>query len=168
MLDKLIKKFINGDQSAFEKIYIQTRESVYYTALAILRDRALAEDVMQTTYLNVLRNISQYKHGTNAAAWIVRIARNEALNLKKSRSREQYVDERENEGAFGAYRHDEYGLLIDLARKILSEEEFTIVMLVTAGGYKRREIAGMLGMPVPTVTWKYNEALAKMRKSLEQ
>ncbi len=42
MLDKLIKKFINGDNSAFEELYRQTRKSVYYVALAILRDRALA------------------------------------------------------------------------------------------------------------------------------
>jgi len=168
MLDKLIKKFIKGDKSAFEELYRQTRKSVYYVALAVLRDRALAEDVMQSTYLNVLKNIDKYQPDTNAAAWILRIARNEALNLKKSRGRERYVDESENAGIFGSYQHDDYGLLIDLARKILSEEEFTIVMLVTACGYKRREIAKMFGSPTSTVTWKYNTALAKMRKSLEQ
>ncbi len=168
MLDKLIKKYINGDQSAFEELYSQTRQSVYYVALAIVRDRALAEDVMQSTYLSVLRNITKYQQGTNASAWIIRIARNEALNLKKSRSREQYVDERENDGVFGTYQHDDYGMLIDLARKILSDDEFTIVMLVTSCGYKRREIAKMLDSPVSTITWKYNAALAKMRKSLEQ
>lgn len=167
MLDKLIKKFIKGDKSAFEELYCQTRQSVYYVALAILRDRALAEDVMQSTYLNVLKNIDRYQPDTNASAWIIRIARNEALNVKKLRSREQSVDERENEGVFGTYHPDEYGTLIDLARRILSEEEFTIVMLVTACGYKRREIAQMFDLPVSTVTWKYNEALAKMRKSLE-
>lgn len=168
MLDKLIKKFIKGDQSAFEKIYNQTRNSVYYVALAIVRDRALAEDVMQTTYLNMLKNITKYRPGTNASAWILRIARNEALNVKKSRSREEYVDERENDVMFGVQHPDDYGILIDLARKILSDEEFTIVMLVTSCGYKRREIAEMLDCPLSTVTWKYNEALSKMRKSLEQ
>lgn len=168
MLDKLMSKFIKGDKSAFEKIYNQTRQSVYYVSLAILRNRALAEDVMQSTYLNILKNIDKYKPGTNASAWIIRIARNEALNLKKSRSREQYVDEIENDGLFGATQTDDYGLLIDLARKILPEDEFMIVMLVTACGYKRREIAEMFNYPVSSVTWKYNEALAKLRKSLER
>ncbi len=123
---------------------------------------------MQTTYLKVLRNISSYRQGTNASAWIIRIARNEALNLKKSRSREVYVDERENDGIFGTYQPEEYGALIDLARRILAEDEFTIVMLVTSCGYKRREISQMLDVPTSTVTWKYNTALEKMRKSLEQ
>ena len=45
-LDKLIKKFINGDASAFDEIYNRTRKCVYYVALSVLRDNALAEDVM--------------------------------------------------------------------------------------------------------------------------
>ena len=49
MLDKLIKKLLNGDQAAFEEIYNQTRKSVYYVALGILRNRTLAEDAMQST-----------------------------------------------------------------------------------------------------------------------
>lgn len=168
MLDKLIKKFINGDQTAFEEIYVQTQKSVYYVALGILRNRALAEDAMQSTYLSVLRNISKYQLGTNAAAWIVRIARNEALNMKKLHSREQPVDTDDNGTVFGSYTQDDYGLLINLARQVLAEDEFTIVMLVTSCGYKRREIAKIFDLPISTVTWKYNTALAKIRHSMEQ
>lgn len=83
-LDKLIKRLKNGDSSAFDEIYNQTRKSVYYVALSILRDKPLAEDVMQTTYIRVLKNLNSYTIGTNALAWIVKIAKNEALNLKKN------------------------------------------------------------------------------------
>ncbi len=168
MLDNLIKKFTDGDQSAFEELYNQTQKSVYYTALAILRDKALAEDVVQATYLSVLKNISRYQFGTNAAAWIVRIAKNEALNVKKARGRELYFDDSGNDGFFGTYQPDDYGAMIDLARRILTEDEFMIVMFVTSCGYKRREIAKMMSVPTSTVTWKYNSALDKMRKCLEQ
>ena len=43
-LDKYIKKFIDGDASAFDEIYNLTRKSVYYVALSVLRDKAIAED----------------------------------------------------------------------------------------------------------------------------
>ena len=43
-----------GDVSAFESIYKKTQKAVYYTALSVLMDRSLAEDVMQTTYLKVI------------------------------------------------------------------------------------------------------------------
>lgn len=164
--DKLMKKLIDGEQSAFEELYKQTRKTVYYVALSILREKYLAEDVMQSTYLSVLKNAAQYKIGTNATAWIIKIAKNQALNLKKSRKRETCVDESESAYLFDTCRTDDYGLLIDLARRTLSDDEFTILMLVSSCGYKRREIGEMLDMPVPTVTWKYNNAIEKMKSAL--
>lgn len=167
-LDKFIKKFINGEVSAFDEIYYQTRKSVYYVALSILRDNYLAEDVMQTTYIRVLRNINSYVIGTNAAAWIVKIAKNEALNLKKHNMRVQAYDESEHPQLFGVSAPDTYGELIDTAKQILPDDEFAILMLVTSSGYKRKEIGKMLDMPIPTVTWKYQNALKKMRNALEK
>lgn len=167
MIDKLIKKFIGGDASAFEEIYAKTRKAVYFAALAILREHESAEDVMQTTYFKMLKNIGQYKLGTNAEGWIIRIARNEAINLKKLRSREQSVDGTENPAVFGEYKNDGYSTLIGLAESVLTEDEFTVLMLVTACGYKRREIAVMLEQPISTVSWIYGNAIKKMRKSLE-
>lgn len=167
-LDKFIKKFINGDASAFDEIYNRTRKSVYYVALSILRDKTLAEDVMQTTYLRVLKNIQSYALGTNASAWIIKIAKNEAINMKKVRMREQSVDEYENPTLFGVNEPDTYGELIDLAKRLLADDEFSILMLVTACGYKRKEIGKMFDMPTPTVTWKYQNALLKIRNALEK
>lgn len=168
MLDKFIKRFINGDASAFDEIYNRTRKSVYYVALSILRDKALAEDVMQTTYMRVLKNIQSYTLGSNASAWIIKISKNEALNVRNVRMREQSVDEYENPSLFGTDEPDTYGELIDLAKRLLADDEFSILMLVTACGYKRKEIGKMLDMPTPTVTWKYQNALLKMRNALKQ
>ena len=167
-LDKLIKKFINGDASAFDEIYNRTRKSVYYVALSILRDKALAEDIIQTTYMRVLKNIQSYTLGTNASAWIIKIAKNEAINMKKVRMREQSVDEYENLTLFGVNEPDTYGELIDLAKRLLADDEFSILMLVTACGYKRKEIGKIFDMPTPTVTWKYQNALLKIRNALEK
>ena len=167
-LDIFIKKFINGDASAFDEIYNRTRKSVFYVALSILRDKALAEDVMQTTFMRVLKSIQSYTIGTNAAAWIIKIAKNEALNIKKVRMREQSVDENENLTLFGVSEPDTYGELTDLAKRLLADDEFLILMLVTACGYKRKEIGKMLDMPIPTVTWKYQNALLKLRNALEK
>ncbi len=167
-LDKYIKKLINGDASAFDEIYNQTRKSVYYAALAVLRDKALAEDVMQTTYMRVLKSIQSYTLGTNASAWIIKIAKNEALNIKKLRMREQPVNEYENLTLFGVSEQDTYGELTDLAKRLLADDEFLILMLVNACGYKRKEIGQMLDMPIPTVTWKYQNALLKLRNALEK
>ena len=167
-LDKQMKRLSGGDASALESIYQKTHKAVYYTALSILKERSLAEDVMQTTYLKVIKNAKKYKSGTNVAAWVTSICRNEALNLKKKRGRETYVDERENVSLFGTQNTDDYGLIIDLARRTLPQDEFEILLLTAAAGYKRREIAEMLSLPVSTVTYKLGVATEKMLKALEE
>ena len=167
-LDEALGKLAAGDQTAFDEIYNRTRKTVYYIALSYLRERMLAEDVMQTVYLKVLGSASRYRRGTNGAAWIARIARNEAIDLLRRRSRELSVDERADPLPFGVHRVDDYGLLIDLARRILKREEFSVLMLAAAEGYKRREIAAILAMPLPTVTWHYSRAVKKMKEALEE
>lgn len=167
-LDQLMTKLSNGDRKAFEEIYNRMRKTVYYISLSILRDRSLAEDAMQSVFLSVLKNAGQYRAGTNAAAWIARIARNESLNVKKKYGFEEFVDATEQLKVFGTSTTDDYGLLTDLARWILPEDEFTILLLVAVDGYKRRELAEMLDMPVSTVTWKYNNAVEKMQAVLNK
>ncbi len=165
--DEHLKKLAMGDDSDFDGFYLATKKTVYHIALGVLRERSLAEDAMQSAYMKIVANAEKYRAGTNAMAWIGRIARNEALNLRKKRAREIPVDEAENAALFGAARPQDYGLLTDVARRTLSEGEFTVLMLAAADGYKRREIAAMLGIPLATVTWRYHRALAKMRAALE-
>ena len=122
---------------------------------------------MQSAYLSIIKNASSYRTGTNATAWIARIARNEALNIKKKRGREIFVDEKANLAVFGTSQISDYGLLTDLARRLLPQDEFEILLLVAAAGYTRKEISEMLDIPISTVTWKFNCATEKMRKALK-
>ena len=54
------------------------------------------------------------------------------------------------------------------AAKLLKEDEYEILMLCQVAGYRRREVAQMLGMPIGTVTWKNNEALKKLKAHLKK
>ena len=56
--------------------------------------------------------------------------------------------------------------IFDIASRVLKEDEYEIVMLCQVAGYKRREVAEMLGIPIGTVTWKNNEALKKLKQEL--
>ena len=50
----------------------------------------------------------------------------------------------------------------------LSDEERQIVTLHALAGCKHREIAVILGIPLPTVLSKYRRALRKLEKQLEE
>ena len=169
VLDKFIKKFMNGDASAFDEVYNRTRKSVYYVALSILRDKTLAEDIMQATYIQVYEKISSYQPGTNLRNWILTIAKNLALYELRKRARETLTDDDHLLESLGGYTYDKSlsTPTIELASQILSEEDFKIVMLYAVGEYKHREIADMMHLPLGTVTYKYSMALKKLQKALK-
>lgn len=169
LLENKIEAFSAGEHSAFDYIYECTNRAVYFAALYILHDKGYAEDVMQETYMRALSAIDNYTPGTNFTAWLVKIAKNLALNDIKKRQREQSADFTD-ELEVRKYGTAETSLpyIFDAAAKILAEDEYEIVMLCQVSGYKRREVAAMLNLPIATVTWKNNRALKKLKEYIKK
>lgn len=166
-LERKISKLKKGDKRAFDFIYDKTNRAVYFTALYVVKDKSRAEDVLQDTYLRALSRLDQYEAGTNFTGWLCSISKSLALNSLKKHSREVYTDFEADAYKYGA-RETELPYVFELARKILPEDEYNIVMLCQVAGYKRREVAEMLGIPIGTVTWKNNRALKKLKDNLEE
>ena len=166
-LERHVSRLKEGDAGAFDYIYEHTHRAVYFAVFYILRDKMLAEDVLQETFVRALSAVGQYRAGTNFTAWIVSVGKSLALTLLKKRGREVSTDIYADPHTLGA-SETELPFVFDLAAKVLSEEEYEIVMLCHVAGYKRREVAEMTGMPVSTVTWKNNEALKKLKAALQQ
>ena len=168
-LDKKVAEYMAGDRRAFDYIYECTNRAVYFSALYIVRDKAYAEDIMQETYMRALGALESYSRGTNFTAWLARIAKNLALNHVKKGAREtacDFTDEAEIR-RYGT-KETELPFIFDVAAKVLDEQQYEIVMLCHVAGYKRREVAEMLSLPIGTVTWKNNEALKKLKEVLKR
>ena len=119
--------------------------------------------------LRALGALESYSRGTNFTAWLARIAKNLALNHVKKGAREtasDFTDEAEIR-RYGT-KETELPFIFDVAAKVLDEQQYEIVMLCHVAGYKRREVAGMLSLPIGTVTWKNNEALKKLKEVLKK
>ena len=166
-LEQKVAALRGGDRSAFDAIYGQTNRPVYFAILYIVRDKMYAEDLLQETYVRALRALSSYAPGTNFTAWLARIGKNLALNHLRRAKREIATDFETDSWKYGT-QETQLPYVFDAAAKILSEEEYEILMLCQVAGYKRREVAAMLDMPIGTVTWKNNEALKKLKKYLEK
>lgn len=169
-LEESLLKLKYGDLDGLREIYEQTSRGVFTFILPIIRDYHLAEDIMQETYVKVHDNSHNYQEGTNARNWILTIAKNLAFDELRKRKHEtltDFDDEKEPLGSY--YLSDQIDTpTIKLASEILSEDEMQIVLLFAVGGYKHREIAEMLNLPIGTVTWKYHDALLKLRKSVKK
>ena len=166
-LEKNVEALRQGNTRAFDLIYERTNRAAYFTILYLVHDKMHAEDILQETYLRAMRSLAQYRAGTNFTAWLCTIARSLALNHLKKAKREVPTDFEADAYKYGT-REAEIPYLFDLAARILSPEEYEIVMLCQVAGYKRREVSKMLGIPIGTVTWRNNEALRKLKTHLEE
>ena len=162
-IDKLLVKISYGDNAAFEDLYNCTKNGVFSFLYSYFKNYENTEDAMQTVYLKVKLNIGQYVHGTNGRAWLLQIAKNQALNELNKYKRVEY-------GEDVAVTADPKlsGGVAEVMQKVLSEEEQRVVTLHVLWGYKHREIAKELGCATGTVTSKYKRSIAKLKEALKE
>lgn len=169
-LDLYIERIANYDKDALAGLYHMTSASVYSFALSLLKNIQDAEDVLHDTYLQVYKTAASYKSMNKPLAWILTIARN--LSLMKLRNRKKIVDSKPQDwnSAFEAIPSvtAEDRLVLVSCMDKLTDEERQIIMLNTVSGYKHREVAGFLKIPLSTALSKYHRAIKKLRILLSE
>lgn len=168
LIEDYILEMSNGDTEALAKVYNMTRISVYGFILSILKNKHDAEDVLQDTYIRLYQSSSTYQAKGKPMAYLFIIAKN--LCLMKLRNDKKMVDIEEWDWESiiseqpGVTVEDK--IVLNTARKTLSNEENQIVMLYTTAGLKHREIADLLQLPLATVISKYHRAIKKLKIKL--
>lgn len=142
-LDKYILEYIDGSDDAFDVIYQETYQSVYYTILLITKNVSIIDDYVQDTYLQMINKIKTYQIGTNFKAWICRIAHNLTINGVVKRDKEiPLALSRETEHIFGeAPKKDER---IDKALDLLIGDEKEIFVHLIIEGFSVKETAEIM------------------------
>ena len=84
----LIEASRRGDREAFAQIIERYQRTVYAVAFSSVRDRALADDVAQDTFVIAWRRLDELRDERKLAAWLCGIARNRARELRRATHRE--------------------------------------------------------------------------------
>lgn len=85
--EALLRRVSSGDRQAFEILYDRHAAVMYSLILRILRDRALADDVLQDAFWQAWKRANEYRGEGRAAAWLYRIARNRSLDELRRQQR---------------------------------------------------------------------------------
>lgn len=169
-VEALLNQAVRGDRDALEALYRETRGAVFAFALSILKSRGDAEDVLQDTFLNISRAEGGYRPMGKPLAWMLTIAKH--LSLMKLRDRARYSEIPEESWALLPGGEEEAPgedrAVIEAALSCLSDEERQIVTLHAVAGFKHREIAAFLELPLSTVLSKNRRALNKLRSALAE
>jgi len=165
-----------GQAAAFEVIYDRHADAAFSLAYRMCGQRALAEDVVQETFLSLWRSGARYDRGRGSVrTWVLGVVHNraiDALRRRTTRDRGLVTDEGVTERLVAPERTEVEFARRDEAREIhdalgqLPNEQSRVIELAYFGGLTHVEIASMLDTPVGTVKGRMRLGLAKMRMSL--
>jgi RNA polymerase sigma-70 factor, ECF subfamily len=94
-LAQLLARSALGDRRAFEEVYRATRSKLFAVSLRIVRERQLAEEVLQDSFVAIWNHASDYAQARSApTTWMTAIVRNRSLDVLRRGSHEtEDVDE---------------------------------------------------------------------------
>lgn len=167
-LEGLLSLICEGDQDAFREFYEKTKTAVYGFALSLLKNAHDAEDIMQSTYVNVYQAVASYEKQGKPMAWVLTITKNLCFEKMRKLKREAVLPEfSEYSVKFSEQMNVDDKLLIEFYLNALKLNERKIVVLHIVAGLKHREIADLLNIPLGTVLATYQRAIRKTKKYLQ-
>ena len=167
-LDRLLRGISRGEREALERLYQATRTSVYSFALSILKNHPDAEDVLHGCYVAVWQSAGSYASPGKPLAWILTIAKNLCFQrMREQRKTEAGLEDRERTLPDTAALTMEDRSVLRACLEQLSDQERQIVALHAVAGFKHREIAALLELPLSTVLSKYNRAIKRLKQYLQ-
>ena len=144
-------------------------------AYKLTADREEANDLLQETSLKALDNEDKYTAETNFKGWIYTIMRNIFINNYRKALRDQtYVDQTDNQfylnqnidiegdSTEGSYDLKEMRRIVNALPK-----EYRIPFSMYVSGFKYREIADKLGLPLGTVKSRIYITRQKLQEELK-
>lgn len=177
---------LEGRDAAHRELIKRYERPVFSLVLRMVRDRELAEDLTQDTFVKVLSHLDRYRTDFKFSSWLFKIANNVAIDHLRHRqldtvsidgsrlaatsdaveaSRFDIPDE--SESALGQMEARELGLAIEQAISSLRPEYRSCILLRHVEGRSYEEIASTLDLPLGTVKTYIHRARHELRRALE-
>ena len=172
-LDALLVRVAAGDRAALRAVYVRQSTRLFGIAMAILRDRPAAADVMQDAFLRVWQRAGQFDAARGeAATWLASIVRHAALDAARRRGREMPSDDPAlGDRPVAAEALDRLAATEDGARlraclDQLEPKNRDGIVLAFVHGLSHPEIAARLALPLGTVKSWIRRGLLRLRACL--
>ncbi len=164
----IIRRARRGDTKAHEILYRTYSAPVYTVARRLVTDPAKAEDVLQETFVEVIRSIANFRGEAALGTWIRHIAVSKSLMLLRSaweRRSMQMPEAAEDQLRAPAQQLDDAK---DLAQALatLEPQSRVVVWLHDVEGYTHKEIAELMDKTAAFSKSRLSRAHASLRSLL--
>jgi RNA polymerase sigma-70 factor, ECF subfamily len=171
-LSRLLQEASRGNQAAFRQLYEATSSKLFGIILRITRNRSVAEEILQETFVRVWQTAERFTpEAGHPLAWLSTIARNRAIDRLRS---EKFERNRAGDDGMleslvapdGGDPTSREALRVCLER--LEDEARNCVILAYCSGYSREELAERFGRPVGTIKTILHRTIRQLRQCLDQ
>jgi RNA polymerase sigma-70 factor (ECF subfamily) len=175
-----------GREAAYRELVRRYERPVFSLVYRMVRDRELAEDLTQDTFIRVLNHVDRYRPEFKFSSWLFKIANNVAIDHLRRRHLETVSMEGsphaatpdaveatsfevagQQESALDELEAKELGSAIEVAIGRLRPEYRSCIMLRHVEGRSYEEIAATLDLPLGTVKTYIHRARHELRRALE-
>ena len=162
-INGLIARIAKGDEAALNELARLISSRMLSVARSILRDRALAEDAVQESFVKIVSKAHRFKRG-NGYAWICKIVHNTALDfLKKNKSAADIDEFYDIADTVDLAERSAASLTVEQAMSVLDKQEKMLIYQKYFMDYTVRDSAKATGIDKSTVSRKIIKAEEKMR-----
>jgi RNA polymerase sigma-70 factor (ECF subfamily) len=170
--EALVLLAARSEQSALAELYDRYGRIAYGLARRIVRDEALAEDIVQEAFLVLWRTAARFvPERGKASTWILTLVHRRAVDVvrREQRRRTEPLGDESDRGSAGA---DEDAWLrfererVQEALAKLPDQQREALELAYYGGFTQSELAERLGQPLGTIKSRMFAGLARMRELL--
>ncbi len=173
-LDEALRRCAAGDKAALRAIYDLEAPRMLGVAIRLLRRRALAEEAVHDTFVQVWQRASTFDASRgDARSWLYAVLRNRALNILRGETRTDLVEDFEPMGLVSddespealTLRLSDAGALKRCLER-LEPARKQAILLAYVHGLSHGELAGRLGVPLGTMKSWIRRSLLALRECM--
>lgn len=174
--EKLMLDVGKGDLEAFAALYERYHKRLFHFILRFVKERALAEDILQETFLRLLKGKKRFRKNSRFSTYLFTIARNLCLDTLKSRERKHVFVSQENhiekaaeksKGPDEILEETETRKVIQNAIQTLPLDQIEVLVLSKYSGLSYDEIARIVGSTTAAVKQKAYRAMLSLKQKLK-
>jgi RNA polymerase sigma-70 factor (ECF subfamily) len=174
-LQSLMMAVGRGDQHAFSQLYGLTKSKMFGVALAIVRRRELAEEVLQDAYTRIWQNAARFDPlMSSPVTWMVAIVRHRAIDVLRQLKSEFELDEcllvniaADDRSPLDHVQSTQDGCQALAALQELPPLQRQLIIAAYVHGESRAQLAVKFGSPANTIKTWLRRALLEMRTAME-
>jgi RNA polymerase sigma-70 factor, ECF subfamily len=166
LVNRAIDRLKEGDTSALHFLYVRFADDVCCYVQSIVRNHHEAEDITQNVFAKLITAIRRYEQReVPFAAWILRVARNAALDHMRARRQIPFEEIRTSDEGHEQVGFDRSQSLRE-ALRMLPEDQREVIVLRHIAGLTPGEIARRLGKTESSIHGLHHRGRGAIRAAL--